>query len=155
MSPIGNDEASVIDDESGFTLLEVLVVLAIVGICIALLPPLTRSQNERTNLRSAVSVITAEIKASRQLAIREQREISLVFDTAENSFRQQPNGRPRHLPRDTTAQMEPLAVGDITVVPAITFYPDGTSSGGRVSVVSGSSSRTIAVSWPFGQLTHD
>jgi len=119
------------------------------------LPPLTRGQQERTSLRSAVSMITADLRASRQAAMTERMPVSMVFDATTNRYRQTIDGRWRGLPSETTVRLSPITAADPGMVPAITFYPDGTSSGGDIQLVNGASARRLTISWPFGQLSHD
>ena len=59
----------------GFTLIEMMVVIAIIGIILAIALPAYSSWRERTALRSAADALMAHLKQARHLAIAENRSV--------------------------------------------------------------------------------
>jgi len=64
---------------SAFTLLELLVVMAIIIIILAITFPAYRTLTSGNNKREAVNAISAQVAAARSLALSSQRQVGLLF----------------------------------------------------------------------------
>jgi len=71
--------------EDGFTLVEIIVVLAILVIAAVLAMPMLGSAADM-QLRSAANIIAADIEYAKSLAITRQENFSVVFDAASESY---------------------------------------------------------------------
>lgn len=119
----------------GFTLIEMMIVLAILSLAVALvLPYLSRSMPTAT-LGAATQEVRAALAAARSEAITEDREVR--FDGGLGVFRI--DGLPHEL-----APATPLSV-ELRGRSSISFYPSGASSGGRIVVRTGAQHREIEV----------
>ncbi len=72
--------------ERGFTLLELLIVLAIVGVMALLITPWMLGTIHRTRLVSAAKELASILQVARLEAIKEGREAIVEYDPARNAF---------------------------------------------------------------------
>lgn len=71
----------------GFTLLELLVVVAIIAAISMSIVPLYVSSLNGIQLRNARNDLLAAIRYAQEMAVRESREYRIYFDTEENTYR--------------------------------------------------------------------
>jgi general secretion pathway protein H len=140
-------------NSQGFTLLELLVVLAIMVMVYALVPPLFSVGGSTTELRAAARHLAAGLRKARSEAITGKTETLLAVDVEARKFRLSGDPKTYSLPRDAkisvyTARTE--VVSEQTG--AIRFYPDGSSTGGRITVASGERKFRINVDWLTGRV---
>ncbi len=137
-----------------FTLVELLVVLAIMGLVLALVPPFLDNTLPENRVRGAARTLAAELKLSRGEAIRARAETLLILDVEQRSFQTGDRERGLHLPEEatlslTTAESEMLAEQR----GAIRFFPDGSSTGGQIRLRYRQSDYVVDVNWLTGQVT--
>lgn len=70
---------------TGFTLVEVIIVLVIVGIIAAIAVPLYSSAAS-VQLRTAANIVASDLEYARSMAISTGRNYSIVFDTSNESY---------------------------------------------------------------------
>lgn len=123
------------DRDGGFTLIEMIVVLAILAIAIGLVVPLFGQRGSGAQLTAAAARVRAIMAEARATAIAENREIVFHGDRSGGYWL---DGRHRG-----------LDAGDLRILTSgqalIAFFPSGGSSGGRVIVQGPYSRREIAV----------
>lgn len=129
-------------DASGFTLVEMLVVLAILGLLITLAPPLVRSGGG-SDLHAIAHAVAADLRLLRDEAIR--RDATTTFVPLANGYVLRPSGRTKPLPAGIALTLE---AAPSTLLPdaggLIDFFPDGASTGGALSLSqSGSIARVL------------
>lgn len=140
---------------AGFTLLELLVVLAIGALLIGLIPSSLDRLREGSVYRDTVRSMVVDLKRARQLAVANRQEVQFRVDLDTRVFGivgQNGTALPNALEvRATTGQSAPTANQRQS---DITFLPEGGSSGGTIELVrkSGAGVR-IRVDWLFGQLS--
>jgi general secretion pathway protein H len=137
----------------GVTLLELLIVLAIMGLGAALVVPMLGSGVSNTELRSAARQLASGLRLARSEAVAQRRETFLVLDVAGRRFKVDRDIQEHALNKGIelklfTAQKD--LVDD--KVGSIRFYPDGGSNGGRITVASGERKYEVDVDWLTGRV---
>lgn len=135
----------------GFSLAELLVALTIVVLVGAALSPLLLPSPART-INSAAGEVVVALRETRRLAQATQQSRELVIDT--DAMRFTIDTQPwRPLPDGSTAEVttaQSLISDDDTA--AIAFFPDGSSSGGRVKLGLEGHSAQVDVDWLTGRI---
>lgn len=140
--------------DRGFTLLELLVVLVIAVLLLTLVPPLFQGAGSTSELKAAARQLAAGLRSARNEAVMQQREASLILDLEQHRFKV--TGIPQQiaLPEDIgieifTAQSELLNQASA----GIRFFPDGSSTGGRVTLTTGERAFAVDVDWLTGRVS--
>ncbi|NCA71661.1 MAG: type II secretion system protein GspH [Sphingobacteriia bacterium] len=134
----------------GFTLVELLVVLAIAAMAMAAVPPLISAAMPGVEMKAAARRTLASLRLTREVAIRQGRSIALIIDVQEHRL-EIPGHRPLTLPRRLDLSLEAAEREMLDEQRgAIRFFADGSSTGGRVLLAHGDSGYQIGVNWLTG-----
>jgi general secretion pathway protein H len=137
--------------DQGFSLLEILVVLAIIAMAGAALTAINRPR--QADVRQTASLVAGEALQARFDAISTNATRSIVLDLGARTL-SDGSKNARSLPRDlsfaaTVAESPVSAEGKAE----IQFFPDGSSTGGEIVVSNGRVSFVIRVFWLTGTVT--
>lgn len=148
---------------SGFTLLELVVVLAIAGLLFSLGGPSVRALYDTMEYRDAVRQIVSAAKNARRDAFATGEPMDLLLDTDQNRFALTADS-----PSIKADQYDALPESlDITVVyaaevspqpglAAIRFYPAGGSSGGEITIMRpGGAGVHLTIDWLLGDVLQE
>ena len=137
----------------GFSLLELIVVLAVLGAVAAAVPTLGGQVYESMQMRSAVGSLVLALREARQQAMRDGAVVPVRFDTATNHYATA-GGAPQMLPDGVHMALTVDAATVEGTRGEIRFYPDGGASGGDVALVrpAGGGVR-ISVDWLLGRVS--
>ena len=140
--------------QRGFTLLEILLVLVIAASGYALVVRFTSAGVSGAELKSAARAVAAGLRDARGTAIATQESSALNFDLDGRSIEVSGGRRRRALPERLELKLY-TAQSEIVDEKrgAIRFYPDGSSTGGRVTVASGERKFLVDVDWLTGRVT--
>ncbi len=132
----------------GFTLLETLVVLAVLGLALGLAAQYAPGRGRPLEIRAAASEIAATLRLGRARAIAGNRAVQVGFDAAAGAVALDGAVRRFGPPLGlVVTTRRALVAGSLA---AIAFAPDGSSTGGRISVTDGQRVILIEVDWLTG-----
>lgn len=137
----------------GFTLLELVVVLALATVLIAIVPPLITAAIPGIELKSSARRVAAGLRLAREEAIRRDRDIAFTLDLEERTYQVDGGFRLIQLPEAidlkltaAESEMQDKQVG------AVRFYPDGSSTGGRIIIAREDIGWQVGVQWLTGRI---
>ena len=144
---------SPVNTQRGFTLVEILVVMLVMLLVYGLLPPLFSSGVSGTELKSAARQLAAGLRKARSTAISTRRETVLALDVERRRFELSGDKQVYRLPAQVdlslfTAQSELSS----EKTGSIRFYPDGSSTGGRITIAGASRKYLVDVDWLTGRV---
>ena len=139
--------------QAGVTLLELLIVIALMAIIAALVVPMFGGPVSTSELRATARQLAAGLRLARSAAVSERRETFLVVDVAGKRFKVDREAREHALPSKVDLKLF-TAQNDLVSenVGSIRFYPDGGSNGGRITVASGARKFDVDVDWLTGRV---
>ena len=140
-------------EPSGFTLIEILVVFAIMTLLIGILMPMGRHQRDRAALASSAHQIASAMRLTRSRAVVENRPMAFLIDIKRDLYRAG-LAAPTAIPpgyqvalMTTEDQLLSESVGSIR------FYADGSSTGGGIALTSAAGRYDILVDWLTGGIS--
>ena len=137
----------------GLTLLELLIVLVLIGIVASITIPILGYGVSTTQLRSAAREVAAGLRTARGQAISQRTESVLVLDVAARAFSVPPDERVHPINRGIELKLYTAAHDIVNEnVGAIRFYPDGGSTGGRITLAAGERKYDVDVDWLTGRV---
>ena len=139
---------------AGFTLLEVLVVLVIGAVAYALVLGVPFRGASAADLKSAARTLASGLRQAQSIAMVSKRDTVLSIDVEAREYTVAGDREVRKLPSGIelklyTAQSE---VSDERHG-GIRFYPDGSSTGGRITVAAGERKYLVDVDWLTGRVS--
>lgn len=139
------------DFQSGFTLVELIIVLALGGLLAAVLPPRLSTLLDGAAYRKAVQDSANVLERARMQAVLDGRRVYVTVDTEAGLITLDSVQQVR-LPSSVGLNVSGVVmIGQID--PALFFEPDGSASGGRIVVAGKSRSSTIDIDWLMGQIS--
>ena len=139
--------------QAGFTLLETLVVVTIMGLALGLVVTRGPMRSQALEMRAAVNDVVQGLRLARSKAIVTNSPARLTMDLTQSSFRID-NGASTALPHSLTVAM--TAVSEETMgqrLAAIRFNGDGSASGGRIVLTDGPRRAQVGVDWMTGRIS--
>jgi general secretion pathway protein H len=140
----------------GFTLLELLVVIAVIGLVLALMPGFLFRDQPAIDVENAARAVADGLRQTRSRAMLENRPQTFALDVEARRFRPG-DGQPlRQLDRGIalsllTARSE--VAGE--AIGRIRFFPDGSATGGRVRLALEDHEAEVGVDWLTGDVAID
>lgn len=141
----------------GFTLVELLVVFAIVALLMGLMPFAFERLRDGAQYRDTVRAMASELRSARYRAQVEGRALSFVVDLDRAAFGLSDDSSWQPVPK--SLQVRAVVAG--TEVngsgrAAIRFLPGGGATGGSIEIVRTSGAGTrLRVDWLSGRVTHE
>ena len=137
--------------ERGFALIEILCVLAIIGLLAAIILPAIPRSTTRAKLESYAVQTATLLKADRNAALRRRVQVTTQIDAEARSIRSGVTGRTIRLPDDVSldAMLASRCAGQ-NAGRSIDFFPSGMSCGGVIALARPGMGFEVRVNWLTG-----
>lgn len=139
---------------SGFTLIEVLIVLAIIGLSSAIIFPAMGKGKPQIEIDSAVRKMTSVLKLCRSEAIAKSKEAVFTLEIDKNRYSCDHSKAQYYYFSDIRTKFTTTSKGVMAdkLAGKLFFYPDGSSSGGEISLQIGKLNRHLIIDWLIGSV---
>lgn len=135
----------------GFTLVEIVVVLVIAAAALAVVAPNLGSAMARTELTSSTREIASGLRHVRGHAMASGRPAEFWLDVQRHQYSVGDKPKPRGLPDSvklTLVTADTQAARDGRGF--VRFFPDGSSTGGKVVLEAAGDKRLVEINWLTG-----
>jgi general secretion pathway protein H len=139
--------------ERGFTLLEMVCVIALVAMLAAVLLPFVPRNTSRARLQAYALQAASLLKADRNAAIRRGSDVSTLVDAPSRAIRSGATAQLIRIPDDVRFDvLLPERCRQHAALSTISFFADGMSCGGAIALTRLDSSYEIRVNWLTGRV---
>ena len=137
----------------GFTLIEVMLVLVIGVASYLLLLGVPFRGTSSAELKAAARSLAAGLRQAQTIAMTSKRDTALTLDLDSREFTVTGDATIREVAKGLELKLY-TAQSEVTSEKrgAIRFYPDGSSTGGRITVASGERKYLVDVDWLTGRV---
>jgi general secretion pathway protein H len=145
---LSNDQSA-----HGFTLLEMMLVLVVAALLAAVAVPNMQPAIATMQLKTAAQDIASALRHTRGQALSQGKEAEFVLNVNRHFYRVAGRRKPYALPESVKLS---LFTADFLMDEgqgSIVFYPDGSASGGRVTLEGAGKKRLVDVNWLTGNIT--
>jgi general secretion pathway protein H len=136
--------------DAGFTLFEVICVLAILATLAAVVVPALPRGTSRAQLQSYAIATAALLKADRNAALRRGISVATEVHTDSRLVRSGASGRSVQVPNDVAFDTLLSARCDKATSRTIRFFPSGLSCGGVIALSRSGTTYEVRVNWLTG-----
>lgn len=142
--------------QRGFTLLELLVVLAIIGVMLLFIPGFVLRGQPGVDVDAAARRIADALRETRSEAMRRNRDQLFALDVEEHLFRAGGARTPVQMDRAIEVAFQSARQEQLSdSIAQIRFFPDGSSTGGRIRLIRDGREATVSVDWLTGLVAID
>ena len=128
-----------------------MVVMALIALVVLVVPPFFSTDHASVGLEAAARKAAGGLRLARSEAIARDREIGFALDLGKRRYTI--GGEGWHALPAGIALAVDAAPSDAEREGSIRFFPDGSSSGGGITLSSGSRTYRVAVDWLTGQVS--
>ena len=139
--------------QTGLTLLELLVVFAVLSLFLAISTPYLVSAVERSELNESIRQMATDIVKTKRQAVLTQQPMRFHIDLLNNSYKDGEHGPEKRLADEisiTVTTIEEEVIKDRLA--SIRFFPDGSSTGGVIDFVYQDQRKSILIDWMTGRV---
>ena len=129
-------------------------MVTLVAMLVGVTAPLLTNAVAGAQLRGAAREISAALRHTRNVAVSRQQEAALSINVQSRRYRISTEKRLRSLPGDVELKVYGAArESPEDHIGGVRFFPDGSSTGGRITVARGERGYRIDVDWLLGKVT--
>ncbi len=139
--------------QRGFTLLEMVCVIAIIAMVAAVMLPFVPRHTSRSRLQAYALETAALLKADRNAAIRQHADVSTLVDAPSRAIRSGATAQMLRIPEDVRFDaLLPQTCRRRAALSTISFFADGMSCGGAITLARLDAAYEIRVNWLTGRI---
>jgi len=139
--------------EHGFTLLEMVCVIALIAMIAAVLLPFLPRHTSRSRLQAYALEAATLLKADRNTAIRRRADVSTLVDAPSRAIRSGATSQIVRIPDDVRFDaLLPQTCRQRAALSTISFFADGMSCGGSIALSRLDTAYEIRVNWLTGRI---
>jgi general secretion pathway protein H len=139
--------------QRGFTLLEMVCVIALIAMIAAVLLPLVPRQTSRARLQGYALEAATLLKDDRNAAIARRTDVATLVDAPSRAIRSGASGRIIRIPADVRFDaLLPQSCRRHPALSRINFFADGMSCGGALTLTRLNTAYEIRVNWLTGRV---
>jgi general secretion pathway protein H len=140
--------------QQGFTLLEMMAVLVIAAIAYAVLLSAPLGKASAADLKAAARTLASGLRQAQTTAMATRKDAVLTIDVESREYVTTLDTTPRKLPENLELKLY-AAQSEVSSERrgSIRFYPDGSSTGGRITVAAGERKYLVDVDWLTGRVS--
>jgi general secretion pathway protein H len=140
-------------NQHGFTLLEMVCVIAIIALVSAVLLPLVPHQTSRARLQAYALQAATLLKSDRNAAIRRGVDVATLVDPRARAIQSGASRETLQIPDDVRFDaLLPQSCRQRASLSVISFFPDGMSCGGTIALSRLDTAYEIRVNWLTGRI---
>ncbi len=139
--------------ERGFTLLEVMIVLTLAAVIYAVVLGVPFGKASAADLKAAARSLAAGLRTAQSTAMATRRDALLTIDMEAREYIATGEQQVHSIPKTIELKLY-TAQTEVTSAQrgSIRFYPDGSSTGGRITVATGERKYLVDVDWLTGRV---
>ena len=140
-------------DNNGFTLLELMVVLSVMVLGFAVVGINLSSGNDATKLKVVARDMVSALRFARGEALISHEEMTVTINLEQKNYTVSKRNKVYPIPKSVVVKVvtakSQIKNDDLA---SIRFFPDGSSTGGRVTFKEGKSAWKIDINWLSGRV---
>lgn len=138
---------------AGFTLLELLIVLSIMALGYGAVAVTVSSGNEVLALNAAARDIVSGLRYVRSQAMLAHESATLALDLKSNTYTLASEEKVYRIAEDVDVTVKTAKEDLGNGVAQLRFFPDGSSTGGRIRLERHTHTQEITINWLTGHVT--
>lgn len=139
--------------QAGFTLIELLIVIVIIALGAAVVAPNIGSGNQTASINGAAREMASALRFARGHALTHRKESVFSLNLEDNTYQLTDRKKVYNIAKDIAITLD---AAQSQVLDAnqggIRFFPDGSATGGRITLELGTNKRQLDVNWLTGQV---
>lgn len=140
---------------AGFTLLELMIVLGIMVLGFGAVAINMSAGNETRELKAAAQDLASGLRYTRSQAMISHSQATLNFDLSNNSYTLTGQNKIHHIPSEIEVSIKTAQEDLSNDVAKLRFFPDGSATGGRITLEKNKLSQEININWLTGHVSID
>ena len=137
----------------GFTLIEIVIVILLLSLILGLVSPTIINSIQRSKLNKVGSDLVAAIRYTRAQALIKNEEQGITFDLAESTYQIPVKNKVVNVPKLFDMKLITAATeSDSDTTGTIRFFPDGSSTGGRITLKGENKTWVVNIAWLTGNV---